>query len=51
MDGAGLAEGDVAGLVDRLAGDVHDPAQRAVADRNRDRQARIAYLLAAHQAF
>ena len=42
---------DRAGLVDRLADDVHDAAERAVADRHRDRRAGVVDLLAAHQAF
>ena len=42
---------DRAGLVDRLADHVHDAAERAVADRHRDRLAGVGDLLAAHQAF
>ena len=38
-------------LVDRLADDVHDAAERLVADRHRDRRAGVGHLLAAHQAF
>ena len=40
-----------AGLVDRLADHVDDAAERAGADRHRDRQAGVGDLLAAHQAF
>ncbi len=40
-----------AGLVDRIADHVHDAAERAVADRHRDRLAGVGDLLAAHQAF
>ena len=42
---------DRAGLVDRLADDVHDAAQALVADRNRDRGAGVGDRLAADQAF
>ena len=42
---------DRAGLVDRLADDVHDAAERLLADRHRDRLAGVGDLLAAHQAF
>ena len=49
--GAPLLVRDRAGLVDRLADDVHDAAERAVADRHRDRLAGVGDLLAAHQAF
>ena len=41
---------DRAGLVDRLADDVHDAAERLVADRHRDRLAGVGDFLAAHQA-
>ena len=46
-----LAGLDRAGLVDRLADDVHDAPERLVADRHRDRLAGVGHLLAAHQAF
>ena len=42
---------DRAGLVDRLADDVDDAAERLGADRHRDRRAGVGHLLAAHQAF
>ena len=42
---------DRAGLVDRLADDVDDAAERAVADRHRDRRAGVGDFLAAHQTF
>ena len=42
---------DRAGLVDRLADDVHDAAERAVADGHRDRQAGVGDFLAANQTF
>ncbi len=38
-------------FVDRLADHVDDAPERAVADRNRDRRAGVAYFLAAHQTF
>ena len=41
---------DRAGLVDRLADDVHDAAERAGADRHRDRRAGVGDGLAAHEA-
>jgi peptide chain release factor 1 len=51
MDGA-LAFGlDGACFVDRLADDVHDAPERAVADRNRNRQTGVGHFLAAHQTF
>ena len=43
--------GDRAGLVHRLADDVHDAAERAVADRNLDRRAGVGHGLAAHETF
>ena len=51
VDGARRLGRDRAGLVDRLADDVHDAAERAGADRHRDRLAGVAHLLAAHEAF
>ena len=42
---------DRAGFVDRLADDVHDAAERFVADRHRDRRAGVVDSLAAHQTF
>ena len=42
---------DRARLVDRLADDVHDAAERLVADRHRDRLAGVGHLLAADEAF
>ncbi len=42
---------DRAGFVDRLADDVHDAAERLVADRHGDRRARIVDGLAANEAF
>ena len=42
---------DGARLVHRLADDVDDAPERAVADRHRDRLAGVGHLLAAHQAF
>ena len=41
---------DRAGLVHRLADDVHDAAERAGADRHRDRRAGVGDRLAAHEA-
>src|SRR5205823_11344800 len=51
VDGAPLLELDRARLVDRLADDVDDAAERALADRDGDRPAAVLDLLAAHQAF
>ena len=51
VDGALLLRLDRAGFVDRLADDVHDAAERLVADRHRDRLAGVGHFLAAHQAF
>ena len=51
VDGAQAFGLDRAGFVDRLADDVHDAAERAVADRNRDRLAGVGHFLAAHQTF
>ena len=51
MDRAPLLVRHRAGLVDGIADHVHDAAERAVADRHRDRLAGIGDLLAAHQAF
>ena len=42
---------DRAGLVDRLADHVHDAAERALADRHRNRLAGVGHFLAAHQPF
>jgi hypothetical protein len=50
MDAAALLGLDRPGLVHRLADDVHDAAQRLLADRHRDRLAGVDHLLAAHQA-
>ena len=50
MDGAARLHLDRAGFVDRLADDVHDAPERALADRNRDRLAGVDDFLAAHQA-
>ena len=46
-----VAVTDRAGFVHRLADDVHDAAQRLVADRHRDRLAGIGHCGAANQAF
>ena len=51
MDGAALLVGNGARLVHRLADDVDDAPERAVAHRHRDRLAGVGHLLAAHQAF
>ena len=51
MDGAAAFHRDRAGFVDRLADDVHDAPERALADRDRDRPAGVGDFLAAHQAF
>ena len=51
VDGAQAFRLDRAGFVDRLADHVHDAAERAVADRNRDRLAGVGHFLAAHQTF
>ena len=51
MDRAPRLHRDRAGLVDRLADDVHDAPERALADRHRDRRAGVGHVLAAHQAF
>ena len=50
MDGAPLLGLDRAGFVDRLADDVHDAAERLLADRHRDRLAGVDDFLAADQA-
>ena len=42
---------DRARFIDRLADDVHDAAERLIADRHGDRSAGIDDFLAAHQAF
>ena len=42
---------DRAGLVDRIADDVDDAAERLVADRNRDRRAGVGDFLTAHETF
>ena len=49
VDGAPLLGLDRAGFVDRLADDVHDAAERLVADRHRDRLAGVGDFLAADQ--
>ena len=46
-----VAVTDRAGFVHRLADDVHDAAQRLVADRHRDRRAGIGHRGAAHETF
>ena len=51
MDRAASLLRDRPGFVDRLADDVHDAPERALADRHRDRRAGVVDLLAAHQAF
>ncbi len=51
MDRTALVGLDGARLVDRLADDVDDAAERLLADRHRDRAAGVAYFLAAHEAF
>ena len=51
MNGAPLGVRHRTGVVDRLADDVDDAPERAVADRNGDRRAGVGDLLAAHQAF
>ena len=50
VDGAALLGLDRTGLVDRLADDVHDPAERLLADRHRDRLAGVGDLLVADEA-
>ena len=50
MDVAARLADDRPGLVDRLADDVHDAAERAGADRHRDRRAGVGDGLAAHEA-
>ena len=47
MPSAGIGPG----LVHRLADDVHDAAERAGADRHRDRRAGVGDVLAAHETF
>ena len=51
VDGAGAVRVDRAGLVDRLADDVHDAAERTLAHRHQDRLAGVGHGLAAGQAF
>ena len=51
MDRAARFRLDRAGFVDRLADHVHDAAERAFADRHRDRLAGIRHFLAAHESF
>ena len=51
MDGAARFHRDRTGLVDRFADHVHDAAERALADRHRDRIAGVDHFLAAHQTF
>ena len=50
VDLARVVCGDRAGLVHRLADDVHDPAERGRADRHGDRAAGVDHRLAAGQA-
>ena len=50
MDGAPLLRLDRAGFVDRFADDVHDAAERLVADGDRDRLAGVDHFLAADEA-
>ncbi len=51
MDGAQRFAFDRAGLVDRLADDVHDPPKRRFADRHGDGLTGVGDFLAADQAF
>ena len=51
MNGAALGGLDRAGFVNRLADDVHDAAERAVADGHRNGASGVGDLLAAHEAF
>ena len=51
MDRAALFGRNGARLVDRLADDVDDAAERLLADRHRDRAAGVADFLAAHETF
>ena len=50
MDRPALLVRNGTGLVHRLADDVDDASERAVADRHRDRLAGVRHLLAAHEA-
>ena len=50
MDRAAIFHLDRPGFVDRLADDVHDAPERALADGNGDRPAGVGHLLAAHEA-
>ena len=50
VDRGGVGVADRAALVDRLADDVHDPAERHRADRHADLRAGVGDLLAAGQA-
>jgi hypothetical protein len=50
MDGPALLDLDVAALVDRLAEQVEDAAEGGLADRDRDRAARVDHLVATAQA-
>jgi len=51
VDGALVSGVQRTSFVDRLADDVHDTAERFVANRNRDRSAGIGNLLAANETF
>ena len=51
VDGALRIGVDRTGFVNRLADDVHDAAERFVANRNRDRRAGVDDVLAANQTF
>ena len=51
VDRARLRMRDGAGLIDRVADDIDDAPERALADRHRDRQAGVDDLLSAHEAF
>ncbi len=50
MDRPALVVVDVAAVVDRLAEQVEDPAEGALADRDRDRPAGVDHLVAALEA-
>ncbi len=50
MDRGEHVRTDRAALVDRLADDVHDAAERLGTDRHRDRRAGVGHLLAAGEA-
>ena len=51
MDCAARFHRDRTGLIDGVADHVHDAPERALADRNRDRAARVDDFLAANQTF